>query len=188
MTETFPMKQTEAVHVEFSSPTLRLPDAAGTVENALPIALQFCAQKMGLDSHQAVLDRLRQGDGVACKYCHYSLAKQVAEALGSLDENVKSVYICDYDATPEDRCFGQTVQTSLIHMIVWVKRKTGALNSLVEALDRILVQSYADLIGSRQSTNLLDVQMVDDADVKNRLGYGALISSLYNQPIQVWKR
>jgi hypothetical protein len=62
------------------------------------------------------------------------------------------------------------------------------LDSLVEALDRALVQHYADLIGQHQLAHLLDVQVIDDADVKNRVGYGAMLSSLYQRPIQVWKR
>jgi hypothetical protein len=79
-------------------------------------------------------------------------------------------------------------QTSLIHLIAWAERKTSALDSLVEALDRALVQHYADLIGQHQLAHLLDVQVIDDADVKNRVGYGAMLSSLYQKPIQVWKR
>lgn len=178
----------EVVDIELKTPRLQLPNMASTVEDALSQALEFCAQKMSLGSRQAVLEHLRQGDNSACTYCKYSLAKQVAAMLGSLDENIKSVYICDYDATPEDLCFGQTAQTSLIHIIVWTQRKTVALNSLVEALDRALAQSYADLTGMDQLTHLLDVQAVDDADVQNGTGYGAMFSSIHHRPIQIWKR
>jgi hypothetical protein len=188
MTEVSSMTQTEMVRVEFTPPPLQLPDAASMVETALAKALEFCAEKMGVDSHQAVVDHLRQGDSTACSYCHYGLAKQVAESLGTLDENVKAVYICDYDATPEDLCLGEATQASLVHLVVWARRKTGALNSLVAALDRALVQSYADLIGMRQLAHLLDVQVIDDADVENRVGYGAMLSSIHYRPIQVWER
>jgi hypothetical protein len=44
------------------------------------------------------------------------------------------------------------------------------------------------MIGTRQLAHLLDVQIVDDADVKNRVGYGAMLSSLHHRPIQVWER
>jgi len=182
------MTQTEVVDVEFTAPPLQLPDAASMAEAALAKSLEFCAQKMGFDSHQAVIDHLQRSDSTASSYCHYGLAKQVAEYLGALDDNVKAVYICDYDATPEDLCFGEATQASLVHLIVWARRETGALNSLVAALGRALVQSYADLIGMRQLTHLLDVQVIDDADVKNRVGYGALLSSLHHRPIQVWER
>ena len=188
MAEVSLMTQTEVVDVEFTTPRLQLPDAASMAEAALAVALKFCAQKMGLDSRQAVVDLLRQGDSIACSYCHYSLAKQVAESLGTLDENVKAVYVCDYDATPEDLCFSEAPQASLVHLIVWAQRKTGALNSLVAALDRALVQSYADLTGMSQLIHLLDVQVIDDADVENRIGYGAMLSSIHYQPIQIWKQ
>jgi hypothetical protein len=105
-----------------------------------------------------------------------------------LDENIKAVYVADYDATPQDICFGETAKPSPIHLIAWVERKTSALDSLVEALNRALVERYADMIGPSQLAYLLDVQAVDDADVKNRVGYGALLSSLRNRPIKIWER
>ncbi len=178
----------EQVHTESAMTQWRLPDADSTAEITLAQALEFCAQKMGLTGRQAVVESLQQGDGNACNYCHYSIAKQVAESLGALDENVKAVYVADYDATPEDLCFGAGTRTSPIHLIVWVKRKTNALESLVEALDRAMAKRYANVIGPRQLAHLLDVQTVDDDDVKNHVGYGALLSSLYNRPIQIWER
>jgi len=188
MAEVFQARQTEVMDVEFAAPSLRLPDADSTAEFVLTRALDFCAQKMGADSVQTAIDCLRQGNSTACQYCHYSLAKQVAESLGALDENVKAVYILDYDATPEDICFGEATQPSLIHLIVWAERKTGALDSLVAALDRALAQRYGDLIGRHQLMHLLDVQVIDDADVKQRVGYGALLSSLHHRPIRLWER
>jgi hypothetical protein len=188
MTKVSSDKVMSQVDVELSVPELRLPDTASTVAVALADALEFCAQKMGLAGRPAVVDHLRQGDSSACKYCHYSIAKHMADSLGALDKNVKAVYVIDYDATPEDVCFSEERQTSPIHLIVWAERKTGALNSLVEALDRALVEHYNDVIGTRQLAHLLDVQVVDDADVKNRVGYGAMLSSLHQRPIRVWER
>ncbi len=167
---------------------LRLPDADSTAEIVLNQALDFCAQKMELAGRQAVVDRLREGDSDAYKYCHYSVGKHIADSLGALDRNVKAVYIADYDATPEDLCFGQGAPTSPIHLIVWVERKTRALDSLVEALDRALVKRYADIAGLDRLAYLLDVQVVDDTDVGNRIGYGALLTSLHNRPIKLWER
>jgi hypothetical protein len=157
-------------------------------EAVLTQAMEYCAQKMRLDSSQAVIDRLRAGDGQACGYCHYSVAKQVAKSLGTLDENTKAAYIYDYDATPEDLCFGEAGRALPIHLLVRAERKTAALNAAVGTWDRALAQRYAEMIGRHQPAHLLDVQVVDSADVEKRIGYGALLSSLHHRPIQIWKR
>lgn len=163
-------------------------DVATTAGVVLTQAMEYCAQKMRLDSSQPVVDRLRAGDGQACEYCHYSVAKQVAESLGALDENIKAAYIYDYDATPEDSCFGEVGRALPIHLVVWAERKTAALNAVVETWDRALAQRYGEIVGGHQPAHLLDVQVVDSADVEKRIGYGALLSSLHHRPIQVWKR
>jgi hypothetical protein len=151
-------------------------------------AIAYCAQKLQLDNSQAVIDRLREGDGQVCGYYHYSVARQVAESLGALDENIKAAYIYDYDATPEDVIFGEAERALPFHLLVWVERKTAALKAVAEAWDRALAQRYAEMIGGHQPARLLDVQVADSADVEKRIGYGALLSSLYHRPIQVWKR
>ena len=116
-------------------------------------------------------------------------SRQIAESLGSLDENVKAVDTLDYDATRKDFCLGKAIQgTSLTHLIVWTQRKTAAFDSLVAALDRALVQAYTDILGTHNLTTVLDVQVIDDADVEKRIGYGALLASIHHCPIQVWKR
>ena len=163
-------------------------NVAGTAQLVLTQAVEYCAQKMRLDSSQAVIERLRASNGQACEYCHYSVAKQVAESLGALDDNIKATYIFDYDATPEDLCFGEAGQALPIHLLVWAERKTAALKVLAETWDRALAQSYAEMIGGCRPAHLLDVQVVDSADVEKRIGYGTLLSSLHHRPIQVWRR
>ena len=171
-----------------SVPQLCLPDSESTADIIVTQALEFCAQNTGLTNHQVVVERLQRGDGNACEYCHYSIAKQVAESLGTMDRKIKAVYVADYDATPQDLCFSEETSGLPIHLIIWAERKTKALDSLVDALDRALVQRYADAIGARQLAHLLDIQVVDDHDVENRIGYGAMLSSLHNRPIQIWGR
>jgi hypothetical protein len=177
------------VDTEHAVTQFMLPDSDSTAEVALAQALSFCAQKMGLAGSQAAVERLQQCDRQAYKYCHYSIAKKVAESVGALDRNIKTIYIVDYDATPEDICFCEGAPTTLIHLIVWAERKTNALESLVNALDRALIQRYIEVVGTCPSmAHVLDVQVVDDDDVKDRVGYGAMLSSLYNRPIQIWER
>lgn len=161
------------------------PDAAHIVAQALV----YCAQKLQADDPGRIVDRLRQHDSVACAYCTYSIAKQVAVSLGTLDENVQAVYTLEYDATPHDLCFAQASSAApMAHLIAHVSRKTAALNALVEALDRSLCQALADVLDQQNLKTILDVQVVSDIEIQNRTGYGALFSSIHNRPIQVWNR
>lgn len=182
------VQRTSELDVDTGAAPFRWPDASSAAKVVLDEGLAFCTRKTGLKDREEVVERLQQGDPTVNRYCRYGLAKKVAESIGSLDDNVKSVYVLDYDATPEDRSFSKEALTSPIHLIVWVSRKTNALDALVSALDRALVQEYASIIDEGKLVHLLDVQIVDDADVENRTGYGALLTSVHNRPIQVWER
>lgn len=162
-------------------------DVATTARVVLTQAIEYSGQKMRLGSCQAVIDCLREGQSAACGYCHYSVARQVAECLAALDANIRAVYMYDYDATPED-LIGEAGRALPIHLIVWAERKTAALNAVVETWNRALAQCYAEMIGGHERAHVLDVQVVDSADVEKRIGYGALLSSLHHPAIQVWKR
>jgi hypothetical protein len=171
------------------TPTFSAVSMDEIASDTLSGALSFCAQKLNLGhSAQAALERMKDGDGAAHKYWQYGVAKRVAGYLAGWDENIRAVYACDYDATPEDLVFGNQTRVSLAHMIVWTERKTAALDSLIAALDGALVKQFADLMGLDRLAHLLDVQVVDDGDVEARKGYAALLTSLHNSPIQVWKQ
>ena len=163
-------------------------DVAGTARAILIHAVEYCTDKMQLDSVQQAIERLRAGDAQACDYCHYSLARQVAEWLGTLDGNIKATYVFHYDAVPQDLGLGEAACALPIHMLVWVDRKTAALKVLAETWDRNLAQGYAQMIGGDRPAYILDVQVVDDADVARRIGYGALLFSLHHPPVQIWRR
>jgi hypothetical protein len=182
------VQQTQVTDVRDVAAPFHFPDTASTAEVVLNEGLAFCARKMGLNDPKEVLQRLQLGDSSACQYCRYGLAKKAAESIGNLDDNIRSVYVLDYDATPHDLCFGQGAQRSPIHLIVWAQRKTDALASLVAALDRALAKKYATLIAAPDLVRMLDVQVVDNQDVEDCTGYGALLSSTHNRPIKVWER
>jgi hypothetical protein len=182
MSKVSTVQQTRVTSVGDVAAPFQFPDTASTAEVVLNEGLAFCARKMGLGDPREVVKRLQQGDSSACQYCRYGLAKKVAESIGNLDDNIKSVYVLDYDATPHDLCFGQEQQRSPIHLVVWAERKTDALSSLVTALDRALVKRYAALVLAPDLARMLDVQVIDDQDVQDCVGYGALLSSTHNRP------
>jgi hypothetical protein len=188
MNETYLQNQVQVQGVAVAAPPLHLPDSTSTMQDALVRALDYSAQKLNLPGPEAILQLVRQGDSRALEYCHYRLAQQVGEALGALDANVQSVSLYNIEATPEDRAFGENPESLPIHLLVCVDRKTSALSSLVAALDRALVKDYAEMIGPRRLGHVLDVQVIDNADVASRRGIAALLYSLHNRPIQLWKR
>jgi hypothetical protein len=131
---------------------------------------------------------LRERDRTTCAYYRYRLAKEVARCLGSLDSTIRAGYLLDYDATPEDMCFCEARADVVLHLIIWAERRTGALDALATAIDRALVHCLHDLLGGSSLRRILDVQAVSDADVRGRLGYGALLHSIHHRPVSIWER
>ena len=163
-------------------------DSVSTVESVVTKALKNSANKMGLGNTKAIIARLQESDSVAFSYCNHSIAKQLGAVLGLLDKNIKAVYICDYDdATPEDVCFCEAPPVSLVHLIIWVECKTKAVDALVAAMDHAMVQHYSHMLGLHDLQHVLDVQVIDNEDVRSRTGFGALLQSVYQPPIQVWR-
>jgi len=187
MGETLDTKQAEVMTINLVAPFKQ--SVTSVAEGILVEAIEFCAQKIGASHPTTVIGLLEQQDRAAREYCLYSIAKQAAASLGEMDENVEAVYILDCDATPEDLCFvAEAHTTRLIHLLVWTHRKTAAFDLLVEALDSALVQACSDTIGVWDPATLLDVQVVDDTEIRQRHGYGAFRAWIHQQPIQIWER
>lgn len=188
MVEMLETKEAEAMTVALGA-RLESPSIGSMAESICVEAVEYCAQKLGLNSLATAIDLLGQQDRVACEYCLYSIAKRAAASLGAMDENVKVVYLLDYDATPEDRCFvAEVLDAYRVHLLVWTRRKTAAFDALVEALDRALVQAFSDTVGLHGPATCLDVQVVDDVEVEQHHGYGAFHAWMHQQPIQIWER
>ena len=122
---------------------LQLPDMTAVAERTLTWALELCAKRMGLmDGAQAAARHVRQGNVVARMHCCSSIARQIAESLGASEQNVRAIYAPDYDVLFWDLCSGeQTRDESMVHLLVWTRRKTAAFDSLVTAWDRALAQA-----------------------------------------------
>ena len=135
---------------------------------------------------ETVPGMLRAGRADARGYFEYALARELAEHIGALDGEVLGVYLYNPEATADDIAFAEFPMT-LVHLVIWARRKTGALTSLLEGLDRAVTAEFAKRIGNKRSS-LLDFQVVDDAEVNSRTGFGAMLSWVHNRPLMVWKR
>ena len=159
--------------------------------NFMEAALEAVSAKLGQDQ-QAVRLAMRHGDCTICDSVRYQLVQKVAADLGAVDASVKAVYLYEPEqATTSDE--GVRERPSLspgMSLIVWVDRKTAALNSIVDSLGTALSATAKPL--SCPFANalcwMLDAQFVDDQQVERRMGYGALINSVYVRPIEVWRR
>ena len=155
-------------------------------------AIEFCAEKVGLNGRDQVIERMHCGDCSVCGYVRYDLAKGVAEYLGSVDDTVRAVYFYEPEyATRMDESLPEEPGLAPgISLIAWVSRKSAALSSVVGAVSTALAQEHKQF-GCPKANALcyqLDVKVADDDEVQRRAGYGALIQSLYVRPTEVWRR
>jgi hypothetical protein len=182
MSATYTVSQPKTLEMEFG-----LPDAGSTASAAIDQALDSCVVKMKLQDRDEAAALLRQGSSEVRGYFEYGLVRHLAEYIGALDDQVQAVYQYEDEATADDAIFGEAMP-GLMHMIIWAQRKTGALNSLIAALDRTVAQGYAELMETPELVHLLDVRVVDDAEVQSRSGFGAMLTWLHHRPLLVWKR
>ena len=184
------MQNTEVAAVPDVMPRTQVstPHVSDLVADALASAIERCRQRLGLESQEGVIDRLRSGDFGACDYFRHDLACGVGACLGMLDRAIQEVHLFSYSTTPDDAYLDEANLSSPLHLIVKVERKTAALSSVIKAVDEALVQHYAALVGRPALTRVLDAQVVDGTEVEKRIGYGALFSSVYNRPLLVWER
>lgn len=151
-------------------------------------ALEDTAERMQVESVEALLDQLRDGDRADWSEYERFIAQHVGEYLETCDENVKAAYIYDHEWSPDHSSAENKGRAPLIHLIVWAQPKTAALRALIDILNRTLALRLGMIMGKPPVTQLLDVQVIDDQEVSQRSGYAALLTSPRHRPAQVWKR
>ena len=154
-------------------------------------AVESGARKLGR-SEAETLQAIRGGDCSICESVRYGLANRIAEYLGSVDPTVKAIYLYEPEyATEMDVAAPDRPNlTPGINMIVWANRKSAALFSVVASLNSALADEAKRLACPKANALCwtLDTQIVDDEQVRERSGFGALIHSIYVRPIEIWCR
>jgi hypothetical protein len=155
-------------------------------------AIVFCAEKTKLQGRDQVAAARARADCSACEYLRYGLAKGVAEYLGSLDGTIKAIYIFDPDtaANTDGHIPDQPRLSPGISMLIWVSHKTAALASLLTSVSQAADEEFWRLPCPEANAlcYMLDPIVVDDQEVQERRGYGAVVDSIYMSPTELWHR
>lgn len=146
-------------------------------------AVEFSCKKEHLTVEE-FFRALQAGEENTHSRLRYAIAKGISSYLGSIDDNLVSVYI--YGSTMADNAGF----SSDIDLIVEVKSKHGRTQKKIEILDSYLMVNYRILLGMNQfrMNCMLDVHLVDQEDIKLRREYGSIIFSRFTAPVKVWSR
>ncbi len=181
------MTITKTTSVTTLAPAPPLSDVNSMARAALDRALSYTATQMEFSDVEFAVGHIRIGDQAAWGHFQYALSREVAEYLHAFEPAIKSVYLYDCDATPEDTIFDPLPQNSLVHLIVRTGKKSNALSALIQGFDRALAVRCGERFALPQIGYMLDVQLVDEDEVRSRTGYGSLLSSIYLRPTLVWE-
>jgi hypothetical protein len=164
-----------------------LPDLARAIrQSALAKALRGRRAYTGdealleLDLRRpAVLESVKDG-----------LAQGVASALAFHEPQVKAVYAYDPSANPDNETGEDRPFDPVLHLLVLVAAASPALPAFVAELDQALVEILRDVpsLAFQMQESILDVMLLTDEDIQQRIGYGALLSSVFAPAIEIWRR
>lgn len=115
------------------------------------------------------------------------LAKGIGDTLLSHDEQVRTVYLFEPSANPDAVEGIEMSADAAVHLLVRVKKRSAALNTLISAMDKALTASVKKLGWSRYSSyrSVIDIIPITDEDIEQRKGFAALLTSVISPPIRV---
>jgi len=121
------------------------------------------------------------------KYC---LAKGVAESIAANDQRVEAIYLFDTELSSDIETGCELPIEVSVHQLVLVSAPSAALESFIISLDRALVESLQELPVPLYKGRewILDVKLITEYDVENRIGYARLLGSTHSPALEIWKR
>jgi hypothetical protein len=150
-------------------------------------SITACAQSHFAGDERRVRQALVRGQCEHCKCVSDALVHEIAAYFGQVAGSVKRIDQYEsLDSTqislPADHSH------SGIHLIAWVDRKSAALRALSGTLESFLAESKRKLGCPKASPDCftLNIEMVDDCDVRERRGFGILIDNQLLRSKPVW--
>ncbi|MCB0190714.1 MAG: hypothetical protein KDJ65_02110 [Anaerolineae bacterium] len=120
----------------------------------------------------------------------YSLAKAVAQTLGTNDRQVQTVYLFEPSVNPDAEAGEELPLEATVHLLVVVSKHSAALDAFIEALDQGLTRclNQMPLPFLVESRSILNAVILTQEAVEQRQGYASLISSILAPPFKLWER
>jgi hypothetical protein len=161
-----------------------IDDVADTIRND---AVEFARQQV--DGQDAGLISLftRRDFFESFKY---ALATKAAEVLADADGNIQAAYNYDLDMNPDAEIGGELPLDATVRLLVHVSTPSAALQAFITALDRALLASLRQLPSPlfKERAFILDINLITDQDIRQRLGFAKLLTSPFAPPLKVWQR
>lgn len=120
----------------------------------------------------------------------YGLAKGVAEAIAANDQRVQAIYLFDTELSTDAETGCELPIEAVVHLLALISASSAALDSFIASLDRALVESLQELPVPLYKDRewILDVKLISEHDVENKIGYACLLGSMYSPALEIWKR
>lgn len=155
-------------------------------------ALADSATLLKIKDSEGTVAFFRRGNCDRCSVLRDNLARHVGEYLATVDTNLQAVYLFDPDAACdvyEDFHTDSTPWCSL-NLIAWTRTSKSQSTHALEILREPLTKACAEVLCPKATALCfaLNMTVVNNAEVKARKGYAALIHSFRTHPTQVWRR
>jgi len=155
-------------------------------------AIAESAPQLGLKGSAQVVERLRRGYCQSCETLRFNLARQVADYVALVDPDMRALYLYDPEYASGDYECAKSASSpsSGIHLIAWTRAKKSIPSDMLQELRAAFQDARADILCPDASglCYSLNVAVVNDAEVRTRKGYAAMIDSTSIRPTQVWAR
>lgn len=162
-------------------------------DNMVEQAIVECAEAHFAGDVRKMRQALLVGQCAHCRCISDSLVRQIGQYLVQVDKTVKAIYQykpVEAPAPTQNKPHASSKEHTGINLVVWVDRKSAALNALIETLETVLSASQRKIgcVNATSDCFVLDIETVSDNDVQERRSLGLLVGDRFLESKQVWAR
>jgi hypothetical protein len=151
--------------------------------DAVRRALEETVRKCHSPKAEDVVKGLKDSNEGYHTYFRFYLVRHVLDCLASKVRGLRAIYL--FEGMPDVI----TDLNSAIDLLMYVNKKDPKMKKTMEELNEMLTQNYCELLGLKVKDNfrLLILHFITDKDIKERSPTAAVLGSIHNPPMLVWK-